>query len=421
MEVHEAVRRRKKMSEEEENARKEAMVDAVRKAERDRVTRGMDAKEFSFAKEDRERQRKKEEDLVNKRREKMAAQKEQLFKAREVKLYFTENWEDIERRQDAERKQRVAARAAQMQSDSRLPSRMAEHEAQKKQEGFVHKESAAERTRKKLADKEAKAQYVPRVDPEHYTQTMRNKQRAWEEKLKATKDAVRAHATVPNRELPIERRQREYEEKRKERNDRDRRKEEKKRQDLREVERIAKEKALAASVAPPKMTNAYEQKIKALKKKRDEELAAQEKEEKDDARRRKKQDNINLEVRKMVAEMERERKAAFPGHYVDLDDANDKAAHARQQKEEEFKARQRALKDRLKEVQAVHKQQGGIIGATEKAIMKQKAKRKALSVVADAVGWRGRGGGDDDLFDEAEKAYLGFTAEDDGGGGDDYL
>ena len=54
---------------------------------------------------------------------------------------------------------------------------------------------------------------------------------------------------------------------------------------------------------------------------------------------------------------------------------------------------------------------GGIIGATEKAILKQKAKRKALSVVANAVGWKGRGGGDE-LFDDAEKAYLGFQIGD---------
>eukprot|EP00518_Triparma_eleuthera_P007531 CAMPEP_0182473578 /NCGR_PEP_ID=MMETSP1319-20130603/24162_1 /TAXON_ID=172717 /ORGANISM="Bolidomonas pacifica, Strain RCC208" /LENGTH=54 /DNA_ID=CAMNT_0024674395 /DNA_START=96 /DNA_END=260 /DNA_ORIENTATION=+ len=44
--------------------------------------------------------------------------------------------------------------------------------------------------------------------------------------------------------------------------------------------------------------------------------------------------------------------------------------------------------------------------------MKQKAKRQALSVVADAVGWHARGV-EDELFDDAEKAYLGIAV---GGG-----
>ena len=186
------------------------------------------------------------------------------------------------------------------------------------------------------------------------------------------------------------------------------------------MERIAKEKALAATVAPPKMTNAYRMKVKAVEGKRLKELADREADEKDVARRKRKQENVNAEVRKMVAEMERERKAAFPGRFVEAGDAADMAAAARQQKEEEFKERRMKLKERLREVQKEHKKQGGIIGATEKAILKQKAKRKALSVVADAVGWRGRGG-DDELFDDAEKAYLGYQ----GGGGDfaddDYL
>jgi hypothetical protein len=187
-----------------------------------------------------------------------------------------------------------------------------------------------------------------------------------------------------------------------------------------ELERIAKEKALAANVAPPKMTNGYRQKVKARAEERERKVQEKKKLDNDDARRKRKEARINAEVRKMVAEMEKERKAAFPGKFVELGDAKDKALAAKKAKEEEFKQRQRALKDRLREVQKQHKAEGGIIGATEKAIMKQKAKRKALSVVADAVGWRDRGI-EDDLFDDAEKAYLGFAvggANAASGGGD---
>ena len=42
--------------------------------------------------------------------------------------------------------------------------------------------------------------------------------------------------------------------------------------------------------------------------------------------------------------MERERKAAFPGHFVEMEGAKEKALAAKKAKEEEFKARQRALK-----------------------------------------------------------------------------
>jgi len=433
MEVHEAVLRRNKIKKEDSDARKAAMLDAVVKAERGRVVQGMDAKEFSFCQTDRERQEKKEAMLETKRREKLADEKALQFKARPVKLYFTENWEDIEKRQDAERKQRVASRAAQLQSQCQLPARMAMHEQLSEQKGHVEKESAAARTKRKLADKEAKEvrpplcshtcqvcgplttipsqKYVPRVDPDRYTEIMEKKKQAWAAKLKATKEAVHAHATVPNRELPIERRQREYEEKKRERHARDAEKEARKRAQLRETERIAKEKALTAVVAPPKMTKAYRQKVDQIKRKKEEALAREEKEARDDERRRRKEDIVNAEVRQMVAEMERERKAAFPGHFVDADEAAGKAAGARKEKEEEFKERQRKLKDRLREVQKQHKEEGGIIGATEKAILKQKAKRKALSVVANAVGWKGRGGGDE-LFDDAEKAYLGFQIGD---------
>ena len=286
------------------------------------------------------------------------------------------------------------------------------HEALKAQAGYVVKESAVERTRKKLAAKEEKAKFVPRVNPEHYTETMKSKQERWEEKLKSVKEANKAHSTMPNRELPIEMRQKEYEEKRRKRIERERLREKEKRAEIAERERIAKEKALAASVAEPKMTNAYNQKIKKIAEDRAALVAKQEKEKKDNERRKRKQDIVNAEVRRMVAEMEKERKAAYPGHFVELGEAKEKALAAKKAKEEEFKARQRALKDRLREVQKKHKAEGGIIGATEKTIMKQKAKRQALSVVADAVGWHARGV-EDELFDDAEKAYLGIAV---GGG-----
>ena len=409
MEVHEAVRRRNKLKEEEETSRKKDMLEALERQKRDRVQWQLEhAGEFSFAQEDRKRQEKKKEDLEKKRTERKAKERELQFRARPVKLYHTEDWEDIAKRQDAERKQRVAARAAQIQSTSQLPARMAMHEALKKQEGHVVKESAAERTRKKLAAQEEKKAMKPRVDPDNYTNVMKAKQAKWEEKLRSTKEAVRAHATVPNRELPIERRQREYEEKRRARIARDQRREAAKKAEILELERIAKERALASFVVQPKSTKAQEQKIKNLEVQKQRKMEKKAAEDRKEARRKAKEKRVNAEVIKMVAEMEKERKSAFPGNYVELSNAGEKALAAKKAKEEEFHARQRALKDRLRDVQKRHKEEGGIIGATEKAIMKQKAKRRALSVVADAVGWRDRGK-EDDLFDDAEKAYLGFA------------
>ena len=220
MEVHEATARRKNLKEEEVMASKAAVQDKVLRKERERVVAGLDAKEFSFAVKDRERQDKKEADLEQTRKQRKDANRSLQFKARPVKLYFTENWEDIEKRQDAERKQRVASRAASLQSTSQLPARMAMHDALRRQDGHVEKESAADRTRRKLAGKEAKlglAHAAKKIDGDRYTQTMAAKQKAWESKLAASRESVRAHATVPNRELPIERRQREHEEKRRER------------------------------------------------------------------------------------------------------------------------------------------------------------------------------------------------------------
>eukprot|EP00520_Triparma_pacifica_P009257 CAMPEP_0118644820 /NCGR_PEP_ID=MMETSP0785-20121206/7156_1 /TAXON_ID=91992 /ORGANISM="Bolidomonas pacifica, Strain CCMP 1866" /LENGTH=713 /DNA_ID=CAMNT_0006536631 /DNA_START=111 /DNA_END=2252 /DNA_ORIENTATION=+ len=409
MEVHEAVRRRNKMKEEEEMSRKKDIVEALERQKRDRMQWQLEhAREFSFAKEDRKRQEKKRAELEKKRADRKAEEDALQFKARPVKLYHTENWEDIAKRQDAERKQRVAARAAQIQSTSQLPARMAMHEALKKQEGHVVKESASERTKKKLAAQEEQKKIKPTVDPENYTQIMKSKQAKWEEKLRANKEAVRAHATVPNRELPIERRQREYEEKRRARIAREQRREAAKKNEILELERIAKERALAAFVVQPKSTKAQEQRIKKLEEDKQKKIEEKAKNDKKLARQKAKQKRIDAEVIRMVSEMEKERKAAFPGNYVALSNAGEKALAAKKAKEEEFRKRQKALKDRLKDVQKKHKEEGGIIGATEKAIMKQRAKRKALSVVADAVGWRDRGI-EDDLFDDAEKAYLGFA------------
>jgi len=106
----------------------------------------------------------------------------------------------------------------------------------------------------------------------------------------------------------------------------------------------------------------------------------------------------------------------------------------RKEKEAEAKERQQKLRNRLIEVQKKHKADGGIIGATEKCIKKQKAKRRALGVVADAVyggAYGGQGGtvtksksggrinnswkaraNQDDLFDDSEKAYLGIGETD---------
>ena len=372
-----------------------------------------------------------------KREEKLQNEKDLLFRARPVKLYFTENWADVAQRQDAERKQRVAARAAQIQSTSQLPARMAMHAALTNQEGHQPKVSASERTIKRLAEKEAKTHYKAKIDPEHYTAIMQTKQAKWEEKLQATKDAVRAHATVPYRELPIERRQREHEEKRRTRIAREAKKAALQKAERDEVERIAREKALSSNVAPPRPTNAYKQKIKKIAEERQERQERQEREAKEDERRKKKEAKVNAEVRAMVEDMDRDRKINYPGTYVEMAGANEKAELARLEKEKDFKLRQLELKNRLRDVQIKHKADGGIIGATEKAIMKQKAKRRALGVVADAVysgGYGGGGGGggggntkksggrinnswkaraqQDDLFDDSEKAYLGV--------GDDY-
>jgi hypothetical protein len=86
MEVHEAVTRRNKIKKEEEDARKKEMADAVVRAERERMVRGMDATEFSFAVKDRERQRKKEEELDKKRQDRKDDAKALQFRARPVKL-----------------------------------------------------------------------------------------------------------------------------------------------------------------------------------------------------------------------------------------------------------------------------------------------------------------------------------------------
>ncbi|GMH67012.1 hypothetical protein TrLO_g5359 [Triparma laevis f. longispina] len=415
MEVHEAVRRRKTLKEEEDRARKQDLLDHMERNKRERLVKSMDAGEFSFAKLDRERQREKEaarEEMIRKREEE---ERGLLFKARNVKLYGTENWEDIAKREDAERKQRVDARATKMQTASQLPARMAMHKALHEQAGHVVKESSKERTWKKLAEKEKKATQVPRVNPDRYSEVMKLKQERWEEKLRAVKEANQTHKTLPNRELPIERRQKEYEQKRVSRLARDRKKEAEKRAKIDEMERIAKEKALASNIAEPKMTNAYNMKIMKLAVDRAKKVEEAQKVKKDEERRARKQAVVNAEVRQMVAEMERERKTAFPGHFVEMEGAKEKALAAKKAKEEEFKARQRALKDRLREVQKKHKAEGGIIGATEKSIMKQKAKRQALSVVADAVGWHAR----DELFDDAEKAYLGVAVGGAGEGGHD--
>ena len=132
----------------------------------------------------------------------------------------------------------------------------------------------------------------------------------------------------------------------------------------------------------------------------------------------------------MVDQMDRDRKANYPGNFVEMAGANEKAEQQRREKEADFKKRQQELRGRLVDVQRKHKAEGGIIGATEKTISKQKAKRRALGVVADAVysgGYGGHGGGSkrqgggggrinnswkaranqDDLFDDSEKAYLG--------------
>ena len=285
------------------------------------------------------------------------------------------------------------------------------HKALHEQAGHVVKETASQRTWRKLAEKEKKAAKVQQVNPERYAEIMKLKQERWEEKLRAVKEANQTHKTLPNRELPIERRQKEYEEKRAARIARDRKKQADKRAQIEEMERIAKERALASNVAEPKMTNAYNQKIKKIAADRARAVEEDQRKKKDEERRARKQATVNAEVRQMVAEMEKERKAAFPGHFVDMDDSKEKALAAKKAKEEEFKKRQRALKERLRDVQKKHKAEGGIIGATEKTIMKQKAKRQALSVVADAVGWHAR----DELFDDAEKAYLGVAVGGEGG------
>ena len=412
MEVHEATRRRKQIADDDAAAKKALKEDMLLAQERDRLVAGLDAREFSFCEKDRERLRQKEEATEAARKDKERHDAELLFKARPVKLYFTENWEDIARKQDAERKQRVAARAAQIQTISQLPARMAMHEAMKGQDGYVQKVSASQRTMDKLEAKKKKQEFKVKIDAEHYAEVIKAKQDRWEEKLMATKEAVRAHATVPNRELPIERRQREYEEKCLLRNKRLATKEAEKKAELDELERIAKEKALAANVAPPKMTKAYQQKVKQIADMKLAEKEKMDKDAKDDARRKKKQDEINAEVRAMVAEMERERRASFGGS------AQEKAEQTRRAKEEEFKKRQKELKDRLLEVQKKHKAEGGLVGATEKAINMQKARRQALNFIAETVGYGG-GGGDnskwharasqDDLFDDSEKAYLGYS------------
>ncbi|GMH84000.1 hypothetical protein TrVE_jg10238 [Triparma verrucosa] len=411
MEVHEAVRRRKKMKEEEERARKQDLLDQMERSKRDRVTKSLDAREFSFAKKDRERMQEKEKEREEMLRKREEDERGLLFKARNVKLYGTENWEDIAKREDAERKQRVDARATKMQTHSQLPARMAMHKALHEQAGHVVKETASQRTWRKLAEKEKKAAKVQQVNPERYAEIMKLKQERWEEKLRAVKEANQTHKTLPNRELPIERRQKEYEEKRAARIARDRKKQADKRAQIEEMERIAKERALASNVAEPKMTNAYNQKIKKIAADRARAVEEDQRKKKDEERRARKQATVNAEVRQMVAEMEKERKAAFPGHFVDMHDSKEKALAAKKAKEEEFKKRQRALKERLRDVQKKHKAEGGIIGATEKTIMKQKAKRQALSVVADAVGWHAR----DELFDDAEKAYLGVAVGGEGG------
>ena len=264
MEIHEAVVRKKRIVSEEIAAQKQAKEDKLRRKERYMMEKGMNAGEFTFASRDREAAIQKKEQLDKKLQDRKDKEKEMQFTARPVKLYFTENWDDIAQRQDAERKQRVAARAAQIQSTSCLPARMAMHAALTKQEGHQEKESAASRTRKRLAQSEAKKNFKPKIDPEHYTAIMHTKQAKWEEKLQATKDAVRAHATVAIGELPIERRQREYEEKRRARLARDAKKQAKLKIERDEAERIAKEKALSSNVAPPRPTNAHMQKVKKI-------------------------------------------------------------------------------------------------------------------------------------------------------------
>ena len=158
------MRRKKKIVAEEELARKQALLDQMERSQRARVTRSLNAGEFSFIKKDRERQKQRETESAEAKKKRKADESALLFRAREVELYGTENWEDISKRQDAERKQRVEARASRMQTESRLPARMEMHEALKAQAGHVIKESAAERTRKKLAMKEEKAKVRRRVD-----------------------------------------------------------------------------------------------------------------------------------------------------------------------------------------------------------------------------------------------------------------
>jgi len=325
MEIHEAVTRKKKLLSEELEARKRQKEDALRKKERLRREQGMQAGEFSFASRDREAAKQKEEEVEKKRIERKETEKSLQFKARPVKLYFTENWDDIAQRQDAERKQRVAARAAQIQSTSQLPARMAMHAALTQQEGHQEKESAAERTKKRLAEKEAKKHFKPKIDPEHYTAIMHTKQAKWQEKLQATKDAVRAHATVAIGELPIERRQREYEEKRTARLAREAKRQAKIKAERDEAERIAREKALSSNVAPPRPTNAHTQKVKKIADDRARRQERLEQEKREEERRKRRQDRVNAEVRQMVEEMDRERKANYPGTFVEMAGANEKA------------------------------------------------------------------------------------------------
>lgn len=97
-------------------------------------------------------------------------------------------------------------------------------------------------------------------------------------------------------------------------------------------------------------------------------------------------------TRKMKKELEKPKMSA-------------EALRAKKKSDEDFRKRQFDLQERLKKAQKSHQESGGVIGATERAQRKVKAKQKALAVVMTSIFGCGK-----DVWGKAQRSSY-FTDE----------